>query len=155
MLTRFIPSYRGHGGYLSMGTNISLSLQESWHQPHSSIKWWKCKNFRNTPKLSFQRRQRVSQAKKRYNYYTENIVIVMRLKLWKRDSDVPEVIMKRTQQEAQANQLSIALQRIDSKKPRLQQLSTNLSCSGLLGVQFPLGIVASCVFMFKYLMYTL
>ena len=79
----------------------------------------------------------------------------MRLKLWKRDSDVPEVIMKRTQQEAQANQLSIALQRIDSKKPRLQQLSTNLSCSGLLGVQFPLGIVASCVFMLKYLMYTL
>ena len=52
-------------------------------------------------------------------------------------------------------QLSIALQRIDSKKPRLCQLSTDLSRSGLPGVQFPLGIVASCVFTFKYLMYTL
>ena len=52
-------------------------------------------------------------------------------------------------------QLSIALQRIDSKKPRLWQLSTDQSRSGLPGVQFPLAIVASCVFMFKYLMYTL
>ena len=38
-------------------------------------------------------------------------------------------------------QLSIALQRRDSKKPRLWQLSTDLSCSGLPGVQFPLGII--------------
>ena len=52
--------------------------------------------------FSEERRQRVSQAKKRYNCYTENIAKVTRQKLWKRDSDVPEVIMKRTQQEAQA-----------------------------------------------------
>jgi len=40
-------------------------------------------------------------------------------------------------------QLSIALhvQRRDSKKPRLWQLSTNLSHSGLPGVQFPLDII--------------
>ena len=38
-------------------------------------------------------------------------------------------------------QLSIALQRRDSKKPRLWQLSTDLSRSGLPGVQFPLGII--------------
>ena len=38
-------------------------------------------------------------------------------------------------------QLSIALQRRDSKKPRLWQLSTNLSCSSLPGVQFPLSII--------------
>jgi len=38
-------------------------------------------------------------------------------------------------------QLSIALQRRDSKKPRLWQLSTDLSPSGLPGVQFPLGII--------------
>ena len=50
-----------------------------------------------------ERRQRVSQAKKRYNCYTENIVIVLRwIYLWKHDSDVPEVIMKRRQQDAQA-----------------------------------------------------
>ena len=53
--------------------------------------------------VSEERRQRVSQAKKRYNCYTENIVIVLRsIYLWKRDSDVPEVIMKRRQQDAQA-----------------------------------------------------
>ena len=46
-------------------------------------------------------------------------------------------------------QLSIALQRIDSKKPRLWQLSTDLSHSSL-PVQFPLGLVAVV-----YLMYTL
>ena len=40
--------------------------------------------------FSEERRQRVSQAKKRYNCYTDS------------DSDVPEVIMKRRQQEAQA-----------------------------------------------------
>ena len=39
-------------------------------------------------------------------------------------------------------QLSIALQRIDSKKPRLWQLSTDLSRSCLPGVQFPLGMVS-------------
>jgi len=40
-------------------------------------------------------------------------------------------------------QLSIALQRIDSKnkKPRLWQLTTNLCRSGLPGVQFPLSII--------------
>jgi len=38
-------------------------------------------------------------------------------------------------------QLIIALQRIESKKPRLWQPSTNLSRSGLPGVQFPLGII--------------
>ena len=38
-------------------------------------------------------------------------------------------------------QLSIALQRRYSKKPGLWQLSTNLSCSSLPGVQFPLGII--------------
>ena len=38
-------------------------------------------------------------------------------------------------------QLSIALQRINSNKPRLLQLSTDLSSSGLPGVQFPLGII--------------
>ena len=38
-------------------------------------------------------------------------------------------------------QLSIALQRRDSKKPRLWQLSTDLRQSGLPGVQFPLGII--------------
>ena len=40
----------------------------------------KCKNLRNTPKLRFseKRRQRVSQAKKRYSCYIEkNIVIFM------------------------------------------------------------------------------
>ena len=38
-------------------------------------------------------------------------------------------------------QLTIVLQRRDSKKPRLWQLGTDLSHSGLLGVQFPLGII--------------
>jgi len=56
-------------------------------------------------------------------------------------------------------QLSIALQRRDSKKPRLWQQSTDLSRSGLPGVQFPLGIIKHllllCIFMFKYLRYTL
>ena len=37
--------------------------------------------------------------------------------------------------------LSIALERIDDKKPRLWQLSTDLSHSGLPGVQFPLDII--------------
>ena len=37
MLTRFITSQRDHGGYLCMGTDTSLSLQESWHLPPSSI----------------------------------------------------------------------------------------------------------------------
>ena len=41
----------------------------------------------------------------------------------------------------QQKQLSIALQRRDSKKPRLWQLSTDLSHSGLPGVQFPLSII--------------
>ena len=41
----------------------------------------------------------------------------------------------------QQMQLSVALQRRDSKKPRLWQLSTDLSRSGLPGVQFPLGII--------------
>ena len=38
-------------------------------------------------------------------------------------------------------QLSIALQRRDSKKPRLWQLSTDLNQSGLPGVQFLLSII--------------
>ena len=38
-------------------------------------------------------------------------------------------------------QLSIALQRRDSKKPRLWQLSTNLNHSGLPRMQFPVGII--------------
>ena len=37
MLTRFITSQCDHGGYLCMGTNNPLSLQESWHLPPSSI----------------------------------------------------------------------------------------------------------------------
>ena len=49
--------------------------------------------------------------------------------------------MKRRQQDAQAKALSIALQRRDSKKPRLWQLSSDLSRSGLPEVQFPLGII--------------
>ena len=52
--------------------------------------------------FSEESKQRVSQAKKRYNCYTESIVIVTKQKLWKRDLDVPEVIMKRRQQDAQA-----------------------------------------------------
>jgi len=38
-------------------------------------------------------------------------------------------------------QLIIALQRRESKKPRLWLLSTNLSRSSLPGVHFPLGII--------------
>ena len=40
----------------------------------------KCKNFRNTSKLmvSEERRQRDLQAKKRYNCYKTNIVIVLK-----------------------------------------------------------------------------
>jgi len=37
----------------------------------------------------------------------------------KPDSDISEVVMKRRQQDAQAKQLSIALQRRDSKSPGL------------------------------------
>ena len=107
--------------------------------------------------FSEERKQRVSQAKKRYNCYTENIAQVTRQKLWKHDSDVPEVIRKSTQQEAQAKAAKHCS--TDYKQQEAQavaaSLSTNLSRSGLPGVQFPLGIVASCVFMFKYLMYTL
>jgi len=35
------------------------------------VKVRECKNLRNTPQLRFQRRQRVSQTKKRCNCYTE------------------------------------------------------------------------------------
>ena len=42
-------------------------------------------------------------------------------------------------------QLSIALQRIDSKKPRLLQLSTDLSSSGLPGVQFHSVLLLLCI----------
>ena len=105
--------------------------------------------------FSEERKQRVSQAKKRYNCYTENIAQVTRQKLWKHDSDVPEVIRKSTQQEAQAKAAKHCSTENRQQEAQLWQLSTNLSRSGLPGVQFPLGIVASCVFMFKYLMYTL
>jgi len=37
MLTGFITSQRDHGGYLCIGSNNSLSLQESWHLPPFSI----------------------------------------------------------------------------------------------------------------------
>ena len=36
-LDRFITSQRDHGGYLCTGINNSLSLQESWHLPPSSV----------------------------------------------------------------------------------------------------------------------
>ena len=42
-------------------------------------------------------------------------------------------------------QLSIALQRIDNKKPRLLQLSTDLSSSGLPGVQFHSVLLLLCI----------
>jgi len=42
-------------------------------------------------------------------------------------------------------QLSTALQRIDSKKPRLLQLSTDLSSSGLPGVQFHWVLLLLCI----------
>ena len=54
--------------------------------------------------------------------------------------------MKRRQ--PRQKQLSIALQRIDSKKPRLLQLSTDLSSfysSGLLGVQFHSVLLHLCI----------
>ena len=65
----------------------------------------KCKKLRNTLKLRFQeeRRQRDSQAKKRYNCY-KNIVKLLKYNIIifrKCDSDVPKVIMKRRQQDAQ------------------------------------------------------
>jgi len=51
------------------------TLTRSVHPKNSgsecSLKVRECKNLRNMPKLRFQRRQRVSQAKKRYNCYTE------------------------------------------------------------------------------------
>jgi len=55
------------------------------------LKWWKCKNLRNTPKLSFQRR-----GDRESRWLRKGTIATLS------DSDVPEVIMKRTQQEAQA-----------------------------------------------------
>jgi len=48
-----------------------------------------------------ERRQRVSQAEKRYNCYTEKNIVIASIEVdifRKRDSDVPEVITKRRQQ---------------------------------------------------------
>ena len=105
--------------------------------------------------FSEERRQRISHAKKRYHCYTENIVIVTRYKIWKRDSDVPQVIMKRKQQDAQAKaakhcstvnrqqeaQAMAAKHRSELLRSTRSAVSTRYCCS--------------CVFMFKYLMYTL
>ena len=102
----------------------------------------KCKNLRNTPKLSFQWRGGRESCRLRYNCYTEkNIVIVLRQILWKHDSDVPEVLMKRRQQDAQAKTVKhCSTEKRQQEAQAMAAIGTNLSHS-LPGGQFPLGII--------------
>jgi len=55
--------------WVYLDSDTECSSKEQWNE--CSLKVRECINLRNMPKIRFQRRQRVSQAKKRYKCYTE------------------------------------------------------------------------------------